>query len=269
MEKLQMPQKLLRSINWVSDHCDQHNHPQQMMIINGETVCPRCKLDQENAKLVAEESRKFQEAEKNKQYNTLKIRSVVADQTLLGARLDNYMTEHPEEIQNKQIVLEALDHYKQGTPFNLVLQGKQGTGKSHLTYGLLHDLNETRSCSCLFVSVDEMLRKIKDSFNNKESRYTESYFVDLLSSVDFLGLDDLGAETGAVNTDKSASDFVQRVLYGVTNARQNKSTIITTNLSSEHLFKMYDKKLVSRLLKNPKVVIFKDSKDKRISQLPF
>ena len=114
-----------------------------------------------------------------------------------------------------------------------------------------------------------MLRTIKDSFSNRESRYTERYFVDLLSKVDFLALDDIGAETGAIDTDKTATDFVQRVLYAITSTRQDKATIVTTNLNSEVLFKMYDKKLVSRLLRNPKYVLFKETKDKRLSNIPF
>lgn len=113
------------------------------------------------------------------------------------------------------------------------------------------------------------MRKIKDSFSNRQSKYTERYFVDLLSSVDFLVLDDVGAETGAIDTDKTASDFVQRILYAITTTRQDKATILTTNLSSEVLFKMYDKKLVSRLLKNPKYVLFKETKDKRLASIPF
>lgn len=275
MEKMQMPQKLMQSIIWDSNECLEHTlpsgeiMPHRKMILNGKSICSKCELEKENKRLSEEMSQKYRDIEKNRSYNILKTRSIVADKTLLDARLDNFTTEHPEEIQNKQTVLDALDHWKQGTTFNLVLQGKQGTGKSHLTYSLLHELNEIRAGSCLFVSIDEMLRLIRDSFSNKESRYTESYFVDLLSSVDYLGLDDLGAETGAINTDKTASDFTQRVLYGVTNARQSKSTLITTNLSSKDLFKIYDKKLVSRLLRSPKVVIFENSTDKRISQLPF
>jgi DNA replication protein DnaC len=87
--------------------------------------------------------------------------------------------------------------------------------------------------------------------------------------VDFLVLDDVGAETGAMDTDKRASDFIHRVLYGITNARQNKSTITTTNLGSKDLYSMYDKKIVSRLFRKPKFIVYENTKDKRINQLPF
>lgn len=261
-----MPNNLQRNITWVSERCDKHNI--QMMLINEVVLCPRCRLEDETQALTNLISDEFWKSKQDEKYNTFR-KSIIEDQTLMDARLDNYLVECEEEERNKNIVLECVERYKQGETFNLILQGKQGTGKSHLAFGVVYELKETRKFSCLFVSVDAMIRKIKDSFSNRESIYTEEYFNDLLSSVDFLVLDDLGAETGAINTDKQATDFVQRVLYGVTNVRQDKSTILTTNLDSKTLFSMYDKKLVSRLLKNPKVVIFRESKDKRTSNIPF
>lgn len=267
MEKLKLPEKIKNMMSWVSDQCDVCSFG--LMVIKGRAVCPRCELQKEHQQLQQQIQKEYEAELAARQRNILYRQSVILDETLLDARFINYKTEHPEEIENKRVVLECFDRFRDGQTFNLVLQGKQGTGKSHLTYATLSALNDLGSYSCLFISVDEMLRMIRDSFNNKESKYTESYFVQLLSSVDFLGLDDLGAETGSMESNKSASDFVQRVLYGVANARQKKSTILTTNLSSDKLFQMYDRKLVSRLMKSPKVVVFKDSKDKRITGLPF
>ncbi|GIN96058.1 hypothetical protein J6TS1_19280 [Siminovitchia terrae] len=65
------------------------------------------------------------------------------------------------------------------------------------------------------------MRVIKDSFSNKESRYTENCFVELMSKAAYLALDDIGVETGAIGTDKIATDFVQRVLYAITTTRQD------------------------------------------------
>lgn len=266
MERIKMPSGLRTSITWASERCDKHN--MQLMLLNDIAVCPRCRLEEEEKALSHKVSEAYWKSKESEKYNTFR-KSIIEDQTLLHARFENYLIECEEEQQNKALVLECVERYKRGETFNLILTGKQGTGKSHLAFSTVYDLNETRQYSCLFISVDAMLRKIKDSFGNKESKYTEEYFNTLLSSVDYLVLDDLGAETGAINTDKQATDFVQRVLYGVTNVRQDKSTILTTNLDSKTLFSMYDKKLVSRLLKNPKVVIFKESKDKRTSNMPF
>ena len=90
--------------------------------------------------------------------------------------------------------------------------------------------------------------------------------VDKYAKVDLLVLDDLGGETGFIGTDKVASDFTQRILYHLMNRRQDKSTIITTNLNSKQISAMYDSKVVSRLYKNlgGNIIKFEKSKDRRI-----
>jgi DNA replication protein DnaC len=79
----------------------------------------------------------------NKVYNTLSRDSILEDRTLLEARFDTYLVSEQEERENKNIVLECLERYKQGEVFNLILQGKQGTGKSHLAYSTIYELNES------------------------------------------------------------------------------------------------------------------------------
>lgn len=249
--------------------CPKHQIPLMVHPSTGLDVCPRCETERDTQTLTTMINKQVQEIQKNEKFNTLFYKSIVEDQTIINARFDTYEVRHMEERANRDIVLEAAERFKQGEKFNLILQGKQGTGKSHLAYSTLYQLNEGRNFSCCFISIDAMLRKIKATFNDKESKFTEEYFNNLIATVDFLCLDDLGAETGSMDSEKKATDFVQRILYSATNARQDKATILTTNLDSKKLFSMYDKKLVSRLMKNPKFVIFQDSPDKRISSLPF
>lgn len=296
MQKIKLPNSLQSTMTFHSSYCEKHTFrkngqdvvkPVQRMVIDGEVVCPRCKTEAQQKELEQVENSKFKQLEKLRKYNTLYKESHVSDETILTATFQNYTVEKPkdntdeklmasyrEQNRNKQLMLDILKDLKEGQVFNVILQGVPGAGKSHLAYATLQELNNhdrdaDPKKTCLFVSVDEMIRLIKDSFNNKESKYTEQYFIDLLSSVDYLVLDDLGAETGSIETLKAATDFVQRVLYGVMNARQGKVTIVTFNLSGEALFAMYDKKVVSRLLRKPRYVTFKDTKDKRKEQLPF
>lgn len=244
--------------------------PIQMMNLDGKEICPRCEAELEDERITALMQKQHDEEFANRKHNTLHRKSVLTDKTILTATFETYTAADPEEIRNKDLCLEILERLKGGQVFNVFLQGNQGAGKSHLAYSLLRELNEqVKDITCLFVSVEEVLRLIKDSFNNKNSKYTEQYFVELLSSVDYLVLDDIGAETGAIDTNKTATDFVQRILYAVTNSRQDKVTISTTNLDSKTLFSIYDKKLVSRILKNPKYVLFKETKDKRMTNIPF
>ncbi|MDT2824370.1 ATP-binding protein [Vagococcus lutrae] len=234
-----------------------------------EPICMECsreavvKRDQE----MVEEA--MREHLKRKTYHWLERHSVFLDETLKEASFDNYKTDCEETARNKELALKIAREYFAGATYNTVFTGKPGTGKSHLSMSMLKVVNEHSAPyrKCLFVSIDELMRRIKDSFNNKDSRYTEQQMIELLTEADLLVIDDLGAETGAITSDKAATDFTTRTLYAIVNGRMNKPTIITTNLSSKELTKMYDSKLISRMFRGTEghVISFKDTKDKRIS----
>lgn len=236
---------------------------------DGEVFCPLCERERTTQELSDEEDLKIKRAMGRRNYNTFHNQSILTDIDLLEASFTSYKATEPEEIANKKKASEIYAKYREGEVFNAWFTGLPGVGKSHLAMSILRNLNEKgeQDKSCLFVSVDEMLLRIRDSFGNKESRYTEHYFVDLLTSVDFLVLDDLGAETGATGTKKQATDFTLRVLYAIANGRQSKSTIITTNLSKNDLMSMYDSRLVSRLMKNQVRISFENTVDKRLGDM--
>lgn len=204
-------------------------------------------------------------------YNVFQKKNVLKDESILNATFTSFLAKDTEEVTNKERAITAFTQYNKGSKFNTWFTGSPGVGKSHLAMSILNNLNEKgdKKRSCLFVSVDDMLLRIRDSFDKPESKYTEMYFVELLSSVDYLVLDDLGAETGAVGTTKKATDFTQRVLYAIANARQNKSTIVTSNLSIPALQNMYDTKLISRLLRDTFQIHFTETSDKRIRRIEF
>lgn len=278
MQRMQMPKSLQINMALASEFCNKHTYrkngedivkPVPLVLFEGEKRCPRCFVEKQTEELTHLENEKDKEIEKMRNYNVLYNHSLLSDNTLLLASFDSFIAESVEEKTNKNQAWESCERLKNGEIFNVVIQGLPGAGKSHLAYSVVKELNETGHNPCLFISVENMIRKIKDSFSNRESKYTEDYFVELLSKVKILVLDDIGAETGAIDTDKTATNFVQRVLYAVTTARQDKTTIITTNLSSQSLFNMYDSKLVSRLLRRPKIIVFKETSDKRRISLPF
>ena len=241
------------------------------VMFDGKVFCPLCERERTSRELSEKETLKMERANKRKKYNVFHDRNVLTDVNLLGSSFGNYEATEKEEVANKEKAEKAFIQYREGKTFNVWFTGAPGVGKSHLAMSILRNLNETgnKNRSCLFVSVDSMLMRIRESFSDKESRFTEAYFVDLLSKVDFLVLDDLGAETGGSGTDKAATDFTMRILYAIANGRRNKSTIITTNLSSEELIKMYDPRLVSRLMGEMYAIHFKNTTDKRIKKLEF
>lgn len=227
-------------------------------------ACTRETVDKQTQQMAEQAS---QEHYKRTTYAWLSKHSIFLDDTLKHATFDSYYTMDAETEHNKQLALNIARRYYKGANNNTIFTGKAGIGKSHLSMAMLKVVNEHSDPyrKCLFVSLDELMRRIKDSFNNKESYYTEQRMIDLLTEADLLVLDDLGAETGAVTTDRTATDFTTRTLYAIINGRMNKPTIITTNLNSKDMSKMYDSKLISRMFRGAEghVIKFEKTNDKR------
>lgn len=231
-------------------------------------VCLECaaeKRDKEAAEMLEKlTDRHF----KRNGYDWLKTRSIYLDGSLKGATFDNFDEVDKETTDNKARALEIARDYFKGATYNTVLTGKAGTGKSHLAMAMLKAVNEHSNPGkkCLFVSIDEVMKRIRDSFSDKDNPHTEQLITDMLVEADILVIDDLGAETGAIASSKAASDFTTRVLYSIVNGRMTKPTIITTNLNGTGLINKYDSKLISRLLKGTQghTIVFKDTNDKRL-----
>lgn len=234
---------------------------------DGEPFCPMCREE-----MMMNEEKEFYAELTDNHYKTgsswLKSKSMFTDKRLKRATFEKFYTEDSETKKNKEKALEIARDYYKGASYNSILQGKAGVGKSHLAMSILKNVNEYSDPpkKCLFVALDEMFRVIKDSFNNPAAVFTEKKVIDMLIDADLLVLDDLGAETGAISSDKQATAFTIRILYSIMNGRSDKPTIITTNLNTRGIAELYDSKLASRMLRGTKEhkIEFASTKDKRL-----
>lgn len=105
----------------------------------------------------------------------------------------------------------------------LLFLGPPGVGKTHLTVVILKELMQRKVVECLFCSYQELLRRIRDSYN-PISRSTESEVVRPILETEVVAIDDLGAER--------ISDWVEDTVTYLLNYRytQNKITLLTSNL---------------------------------------
>lgn len=175
-------------------------------------------------------------------YKVFSNNSIVSDE-LKNANLENYNITDPFDEKAIKFTKRIARHYFKGGEGNTVFIGVPGVGKSHLTISMARSLNDTfkkynEPKSIVFMPVNRIFSKIKSSFNNKSSVFTEDYAIDFLSKVDYLFLDDLGKESSMSNQIKPASDWVQSVLFSILDQRKN--TIINTNFSRDQLLKIYD-----------------------------
>ena len=201
----------------------------------------------------------------NSAINRLKAKSLLLDETIKTATFENFNIETDEERQAFDFAKNLAEFYKNGGQGNSFMSGPAGSGKSHLSMAILKSYLESGEKTALFVSYSHVVRLIKDSFNNRDSVYTQNNIMSLLTNVDLLVMDDIGSENN--------SDFSEELLTDVLDGRI--STIITTNLSSEELRGSntkkgrYNQRTASRMFRGigGKAFNFKGIKDKRV--LPF
>lgn len=212
-----------------------------------EPFCPLCvaeKIEQEKDY----QSKTF--ADKNTRL-FLKRNSLVDDPTELKYNFDTFKAtkgSKEAEILHKTKVIAYEYMTDKDKKFNTIFYGTPGEGKTHLAMSMLNAVNSHAKPAqkCLFVNVNSLFLAIKRSFDDPMWQWTEQYAVKKLSSADLLVIDDLGSESVMASKTAEASNFVQRILYQVTN--RQKRIITTTNLTMEQLKRAYNPKLVSRLM---------------------
>lgn len=259
---------LMQDLEVMKNKCDKHN--KSLVKVRTRVLCVDCVKEarEEKERLIVSDAVNREHLRRT--VETLSKDSMCSDKSILKADFSNYEVSNEETnkalIKSKELAERYLD---ENMRFNTILTGNAGTGKSHLAMSMLKYVNDHDDFdgSCLFISTNELMRRIKDSFNNRESRYTEANMIKLLGDVDLLVLDDLGSEsTFRSKMTSEATEYTQNVLFGVLERRDR--TIITTNLSSSELTEIYNSKIVSRLYRglsvNDVIKFTEATKDKRI-----
>ncbi|MFB7142047.1 ATP-binding protein [Gottfriedia sp. NPDC056225] len=248
---------------YIDKYCEQHKK-QWIQFPDGRANCPRCFCKTDGQSFQQKINQKLQKEQEANISLHLERYSIISNQKILSSSLDNYKVICEETSLAKQKAEQCAKWYKFGNNFNVVITGNTGVGKSHLAYAIAKEVSVKRRS--LFISVPKMVSLILDSFNNKESKYTQEYFLKLMEEVDILVIDDLGAEVGRIDTEKVASDFISKLLFNVYESRQGKSTITTSNLRGERAKKIYDERMISRLnadVTKETIITFKTAKDMR------
>lgn len=117
--------------------------------------------------------------------------------------------------------------------------GKPGTGKNHLATAIGMNLMR-RGKSVAFITVQRMVRRVKDSWRN-DSEESESDVIDLLVWPDLMILDEIGVQFG--------TDFEKNLMFDVLNTRyeKRKSTLLLSNLTAGEVKTFLGERVFDRL----------------------
>ena len=148
------------------------------------------------------------------------------------------------------------ENFAPGNGKNLLLIGKTGTGKTHLSTAIAKTVIE-KGFSVLYDSTQNILSAFEaDKF--RSPRDESEFKSDKYLETDLLILDDLGAEF--------TTQFAVSCLYNLLNTRYNRglSTVISTNLSDEELQAKYEDRIFSRLVGQDTEILLFVGRDKRV-----
>ena len=143
----------------------------------------------------------------------------------------------PDQIRSVRRYVQAIEeNLDRGR--GLWIQGDVGTGKTTLAM-LVSKAALDAGRSVAIYSLPRLLNLLRESMDSEKGMVD---FMDRLTAVDLLHLDDLGAE--------NSSDWVLEQLYSIVNARYEaeQAIVATTNLMPDELSERLGARTVSRLV---------------------
>ena len=126
------------------------------------------------------------------------------------------------------------------TDKSLFIYGDIGTGKTYSAIALLRNDFENKR-EGVFISVPNLLLKIKSTFNNPKSEVSELELIEYYSTIPNLYLDDIGVE--------KPTEWAVQLLYVIIDNRlcEELRTVITSNLNYQELEAHFGIRFTSRV----------------------
>lgn len=232
------------TLKLIEEHCDKCGSQMTAAYIRGQQVnryCAAC-IEAEDKKRAREEVEQGLKAQQVKQFNAL---SVFSNSDLKHASFETFEVTTKEQEQAKQLMREAYKAVIKNQPIHAMLIGKVGRGKSHVAIAFAREVLKTTSKSVCFVNWRNMQEMKTMAYNANYGDLKLDWFerFERIKEVDVLVIDDLGAELGTNVTDRDAK---KRDIENLMDARTNKTTIITTNVTRQELNDIYGPRFISR-----------------------
>jgi len=189
---------------------------------------------------------------------------------LQDATVNSYKPDplYASQTKARKLVTQFIQEFANNKGASLVLSGSPGLGKSHLAYAAAKAL-KGQDYKVLYLKASDLLEFVRGTFSPK-SELTETQIFDMISGLDLLVMDDVGAEYVKMN-DQGYETWVSDVLCKVFDLRLNKPIICTTNYTESQLaskYGMHGNRITSRMLQNAEAIRL-EGKDRRKKEDAF
>lgn len=147
-------------------------------------------------------------------------------------------------INIKKECLKFIDNFDSLEEKNLFFCGNTGLGKTYMSNAIANEILK-RGKTVLYQTAPVLLETVIDGkFNRYKNQNVDSFYKNVLT-VDLLIIDDLGTENINSMTVSELFTILNTRLLNLNN--KPTKTIISTNLSIEQIFKIYEERIGSRI----------------------
>ena len=167
-----------------------------------------------------------------------------------GRTFDNFIVESEEMQYARDIASNFAEyfwskHIREGS--FLVMGGVTGTGKSHLALAIAQVV--MLRGTAMYMDAVDLIRRVRGTWRRDSPKSEEEMF-HLLGSIDLLIVDEVGVQRG--------TDDEQNVIFDVINRRyrDNRPTILLTNLDGRSLIEFLGPRVMSRLSERAQFLSF-------------
>lgn len=235
--------KLMNGFETISreSNCDKHGRfTEQGMNITGRDIWHKCPKCQKEKKYIEDIRKKEDEAKAKIDRWRNKLKSAYIPIRFQDKTFDNFNHETDKQKNVFDKVFLFAENLKETPGKCLILCGKPGTGKTHLSVAACQYSMKHHGMITVFTTTIKAIRWIKDSWH-KSSDITEMEAINTFLMPDLLVLDEVGVQYG--------SETEKILLFDILNARyeSRKSTILISNLAVNEVVKYLGERIYDRL----------------------